>query len=807
MSADVERNLLNHYKLTGLFPQEWPATADDPEDVEDMNASLPERQMSKRSRRSSRFSNLDPQPISKNRHSLPRDTGGGSGNLVQRDEPDPLGIAPSVVQQLRRKGVPVDEDLRLRNRFMLSSTTFSPALFLSKVHQTASTDDLLHGLDYLSRSIEQKSASLKLLVESNFERFVKAKATIDNVYTEMRTQGNASDPTSATVLNKRTSHTRQTSRGTHARNASNPFDPTNPAAMDDRRKNALTKEAEFGVAGIKIPLTDLSTKVQDVWGPALRGRDREAELKSILSFVHQNHDIMQLPGDVKKSIAQHQFQTLVEDYTKARKALRDVKAIVDRAERKGETLTDAQVRKITVVAKVWHDVEELVETFRKESMRRLGNSTLLISSAISPQQQNLHDVALIKVLLQLGTRESPTLLWLTSWHEALSAKIAHVLERWKVDIEIRRRRIGNAPEPTLVMIKQCLMAANKTAVDSARHQLDLPQTIAFWQSLEQSLGDILQVQGGLLGDITSYWDSAKAWIDGKPQQTLANAVWASEEGKKHLHLSSEHTRDLHSRTIDLVNLIRDSIYSFFTDPPMEDISALVSPLPPPTPNDPSSAFPRDGHRLDLPPPSPRRGDAWEKYAFWPPHATSLSGATHLNNIVNLIALAANNITSITIITSNARAREQLKSMVNSVRERCVQAVCAAWNSDSEKCKILEDWSRNADRRDLTNMPARFMAFEEHVLTQMQKILYIPEATARVSSSELVGPPSSKLLQTVRSQFVTTLYKALSGTVENAEKLKRPKDVQEDEIESLMSVDGFENGRNGAVDAAASTHRV
>ena len=69
---------------------------------------------------------------------------------------------------------------------MLSSTTFSPALFLSQMHATANTNTLLQGLDVLSQSIDQKSASLKVLVESNFERFVKAKATIDNVYKEMK---------------------------------------------------------------------------------------------------------------------------------------------------------------------------------------------------------------------------------------------------------------------------------------------------------------------------------------------------------------------------------------------------------------------------------------------------------------------------------------------------------------------------------------------------------------------------------------------------------------------------------------------
>ncbi|KAI1018338.1 hypothetical protein LB505_001278 [Fusarium chuoi] len=57
------------------------------------------------------------------------------------------------------------------------------------MHATADTRSLLTGLDVLSQSIDQKSASLKVLVETNFERFVKAKATIDNVYKEMKYRG------------------------------------------------------------------------------------------------------------------------------------------------------------------------------------------------------------------------------------------------------------------------------------------------------------------------------------------------------------------------------------------------------------------------------------------------------------------------------------------------------------------------------------------------------------------------------------------------------------------------------------------
>jgi len=232
------------------------------------------------------------------RHASIRSAGSmGPESVVQQDEPDPLGMAPSVAAELRKRGLPVEEDLKLRNRFMLSSTTFSPALFLSQVHQDASTEDLLRGLDFLSRSIEQKSASLKVLVESNFEKFVKAKATIDNVYTEMRTQGGGPGDSEATTPTPaspgRRPHSRRTSRSVsnaHFRTTSGnaAFSPTlgspnaNGGGRVQAKKNALTRESEYGVLGIKQPLQEVAIKAEEVWGPALGGREKEATLTQVL---------------------------------------------------------------------------------------------------------------------------------------------------------------------------------------------------------------------------------------------------------------------------------------------------------------------------------------------------------------------------------------------------------------------------------------------------------------------------------------------------------------------------------------------
>ena len=46
-------------------------------------------------------------------------------------------------------------------------------------------------------------------------------------------------------------------------------------ANGEKKKNALVKESEYGVHGIKVPLTEVAVKAEEVWGPALGGKDKE----------------------------------------------------------------------------------------------------------------------------------------------------------------------------------------------------------------------------------------------------------------------------------------------------------------------------------------------------------------------------------------------------------------------------------------------------------------------------------------------------------------------------------------------------
>jgi exocyst complex component 2 len=111
--GDYERTVLEHYQLPTLYPVEWPAEKDNSDASEDEDTKPTRNGMIRRSK--SRYSALE-RAASDRRSYLPgaQRTGDGVENMVQRDEPDPLGTTDSVVRILRQLGLPVQEDPRIR---------------------------------------------------------------------------------------------------------------------------------------------------------------------------------------------------------------------------------------------------------------------------------------------------------------------------------------------------------------------------------------------------------------------------------------------------------------------------------------------------------------------------------------------------------------------------------------------------------------------------------------------------------------------------------------------------------------------
>lgn len=674
----------------------------------------------------------------------------------------------------------------------MSSTTFSPGLFLSQMHATADTQSLVNGLDLLSQSIDQKSASLKVLVESNFERFVRAKATIDNVYKEMKYRGADPNP----PVNRPRAHSRHASRSSFRNSVG--MGLQSPMLPDPRKKNALVKESEYGVAGIKGPLLDVSAKAEDVWGPALGGRDKEETLKVVAATLDKYQEYVETSSAISESIKRKDHEALVEDYNKARRFADEARQLAQSSSGTTEKLPDDQIYKILLAARMWHDVHEQIEAFKRDVWKKLIN----LHTAPKAENTGRRDqhLELISLLLELGVDENPIWIWLLSRYDYLKAKVTSTAERTKVEIEVARRRIANAEKPIPQTIASHLKSIARQSLDSRSHSFDSADIVELWEKIVAFLSNMLSSQG-IIGEVVEFWQTIQGFLEQRTQKSLPTGY--NGESLKHHDLTQQGATDLQKGTVELVDMVREHVYLFFVGPPPDDLSMLVSPLPS-QPNTPRTAS-YGGPALtpnalrapqmnfdpgSIPPPSPKRGEAWEKFAFWPPWSNSVSGAHYLSKVLALVGTGSCDMASLApVARGDGAVLERLKTLVGSARERCVTAVCAAWNRDAENIKYVEDWTRSPERKDVTKMPASFKAFEGALLTGMQQILYISDAMSKPGAGDIVQPPPTKLLQMVRSQYVTTLYKALSGMVENAERSVRKSDDEWTTEEGFVIVNG------------------
>ena len=90
---------------------------------------------------------------------------------------------------LRKKSVPIESSPALAQPYLLASRTFSPSEFLATVHSSTTYPVLASGLENLREAIKQESGALKQLVTGDFDRFVRCKNGIDEVYERMAEGG------------------------------------------------------------------------------------------------------------------------------------------------------------------------------------------------------------------------------------------------------------------------------------------------------------------------------------------------------------------------------------------------------------------------------------------------------------------------------------------------------------------------------------------------------------------------------------------------------------------------------------------
>ncbi|CAG8621305.1 2618_t:CDS:10, partial [Ambispora leptoticha] len=513
-----EAAILKHYQLDVLDPVEW---VDEPDN-----------------RKSVRYS------VGGDNAFFQGNGGIENGRADERwslDDSDPLGIKHSVFTDYAKNNSNLDpyESLKERTQFLVGTKSFNPKLFLRKVHQDTSFNDLLIGANQLRNTLDQKSEALKNLVQDNFDRFVSAKNTIDTVYNEMKSK-------------------------------------------------SLNEENEYGVKGLGAALTEAAAKADQVFGPVLENRMKAEKIRSTLTVLEKFKFFFSLPSSLMESLKQQKYDIVIRDYKKGKKALESTLASSDSSsdsnlqipsngspEKENEdSALAAQYRK--VFDKVWAEVEKIMEEMREQLFKQLTE----------PWRSMEEQERTINILLELETIEDPVWHYLDSQYKYIIDLLKESYKEQIDKIEALKQSLNRTidEKEAALHLKRAIKIVNSRDFDalSASKDMDV-QTWKAILNIVKSLSDLL------LRCLPDFWKLSKSFIEGKFQKS-PTILSANRRRRQAMDLRKvEQCQNMAKGVIDLYASLLSEFFTLTS--PHEDTSPNTSSVSTAVPNNNSSFIP------------------------------------------------------------------------------------------------------------------------------------------------------------------------------------------------------------------------
>lgn len=377
--------------------------------------------------------------------------GGGSLGRGSKGEEDPLGLI--------RGAILADVSSDTRASVSTTSKSFSPKAFLSKVHPNASFSDLKSGGERLRESLEQRSEALKILVESEFDRFVAVKAATETVYEQMK-------------------------------------------------NGPLRPEEDYSIGPLRESLKSATSKAEQVYTPILENRRKAERLRSTLGVFERSKFFFNLPGTLIEAIEAEKYDTALLAYKRGRNMLDSRPGQVLNLPAPSNSEDGAQHKRI--FDKVWLEVEKVVNVFKL----RLGEKLTSSSSPIGVEEIE----KTIEILLELDPLDDPAWLYFEAHHRSIIEKLKQIFTcaTQKVREILAGLNAARAKEEqSAIDIRTCVDIFDLPPSIEAEAILGQASGSQGWKALLE----FIRVPSELLSrEIIPYWKIVKGYIDGKYQR-------------------------------------------------------------------------------------------------------------------------------------------------------------------------------------------------------------------------------------------------------------------------------------------------
>ncbi|KAJ8104277.1 exocyst complex component Sec5-domain-containing protein [Lipomyces tetrasporus] len=567
-------------------------------------------------------------------------------------------------------------------------------------------------------------------------------------------------------------------------------------AHKEMKKDFLQESKNWGVADIDQLIDDANMKAAQIMKPVMDNKSKGDRLKATLSLIEKNRYLFDLPGALLANIKRGDHDSLVRDYRRGRTLTEEIRTLPHSTE-----LSDYLVQQRRVIERIWGEVEVVVEDYKSSVWKQLSEA-----------RPDDNYVLYISILLELGVEDNPIWVWLQTLVDNLKSQMEEAFDDLNSSLQILRKEVCNTPPASTNTATEYFLNAIKFATLESHNSKfatleskDLPEIERMWVTLKDVIEEVTKYFGK---QIALFWECASGFLDGRTQSSLP--VGQKGESKVHLTLSREEDARIRTDARELVELYASSVADFFVRSvaDSEDKAANVertktmdseSEMDANTPrserkmmNLPNtsaaslSASARlatslkndriaEAHRqIDLPTTSPSSLEApisprspgseknFELYAFLPPNANAIGTTFFLSQLLNTLGSLASELAGLSI---SSRHIDVLRTMMSTVRERCVGGACLSWQQDAKRFKMAEDWNPTSTRK-CTRVPGLFLQYQSVVLDGLQKLVFIPGAEKK-SKAVVILPPSSKLVSSIKTQFANSIFLTLNGLVQCA----------------------------------------
>ncbi|GAA5945363.1 hypothetical protein JCM3775_002199 [Rhodotorula graminis] len=386
----------------------------------------------------------------------PAGTAKVGGATTKGDENDPLGLMRGGVLHNNP-----DLPSELRSAVLLHSKSFDPKVFLSTVHPNATFKDLNVGREKLKEGLEQRSGALKLLVESEWDRFVAVKAATETVFEEMKDGG------------------------------------------------PLTPGADYGVKGMRNTLKTASARAETVFQPIVDARTKAERLKSTLGVFERSKFFFNLPTILGEAVEEGRYEVALQAYKKGRHIL---------ASRPAQllglpvpTTPQQQQQQKRIYDKVWGQVEKIIGDLRATLGKKLRDT-----------KRGLDEVEkTIEILLELDPSDDPVWIFFDTQHRHIVQLLRTTAEASLSRIHLAMDQHGEVDDNhrrQAADLRTCVDGLETLEGERVRENAAGVEVWRLIVDLVRNLNDVI------LQTLPSFWKVAKGYMEGKYQKKNAPAA-------------------------------------------------------------------------------------------------------------------------------------------------------------------------------------------------------------------------------------------------------------------------------------------